>query len=211
MTLADLRREYAGRPLGRKDLHPNPLRQFQQWFEEALKAKIVDANAMTLATVSPEGIPSARTMLLKDAGTAGFTFYTNYDSRKGHDLSQNPQAAIVFYWPEISRQVRITGNVTKVSRKRSETYFHSRPRGSQLAALASRQSRPLSNRQELEDRISKLAARHREEPVPLPESWGGYRLKPHEYEFWQGRENRLHDRFRYRHENNSWVIERLQP
>ncbi len=211
MSIAELRRDYAGRPLRREDLDADPVKQFQHWFREALETDVPDANAMALATVSPDGVPSVRTVLLKEIDQRGAVFYTNYGSAKGRDLAANPQASIVFYWTPLSRQVGITGVTEKVSREESEAYFHSRPRGSQLAALASHQSAPLASRQELEDELRQLEARYQGREVPLPHGWGGYRLKPDRFEFWQGRENRLHDRFEYRLREGVWSIRRLSP
>lgn len=211
MSLADLRREYAGRPLSRKDLHPDPLKQFQLWFQEALDTEVPDANAMTLATVSSHGLPSARIMLLKAAEARGLVFYTNYASRKSRELANNPSAAMVFYWPQISRQVRVTGTTERLSAQESEEYFHTRPRDSQLAALASHQSSPLGSRRELEEKMAELSRRYEGKGVPLPETWGGYCLSPATYEFWQGRPSRLHDRFLYRLEAGEWKIQRLNP
>ncbi len=212
MTLAELRREYAGRPLSRENLNPDPVAQFQTWFQEALKAEVPDANAMTLATVSAAGIPSGRIVLLKEIDSQGLTFYTNYASQKGRELAGNPWATGVFYWVDLSRQVRITGPTEKVSPAESEAYFKTRPRESQLAAWASRQSNPLESRSLLEQRYAGLAARFEGQEVPLPRDWGGYRLIPHAFEFWQGRPSRLHDRFLYeRQRDESWNLQRLNP
>ena len=190
----------------------DPILQFQHWLERAEAAGIPEPNAMTLATTSSEQHPSARMVLLKEANQDGFVFYTNYGSQKARELSANPRAALVFFWPALSRQVRITGRVAKTSRAESESYFHTRPRGSQLAAWASWQSSAIPDRAFLEARVRKLEEKYRGVDVPLPPNWGGYRLRPESIEFWQGRPNRLHDRLRYsRQPKGNWKIERLAP
>jgi len=211
-TLADLRREYASRALSEADADPNPLSQFATWFDEALKSQLLDASAMTLATATASGEPSARTVLLKGADDRGFVFYTNYGSRKGRDLAQNPRACLLFFWAELERQIRITGAVEKTTREESEKYFHSRPIESQIGAAVSRQSQPIPDRSLLEARYEELAVKHRDASVPLPESWGGYRVMPDAIEFWQGRRSRLHDRLLYtKHADGSWTRTRLEP
>lgn len=211
-TLADLRREYATRALTEQDTDANPIRQFSLWFDEALKSQLLDANAMTLATATASGEPSARIVLLKDADEHGFVFYTNYDSKKGRDLAENPRACLLFYWSALERQVRITGSVSKTSREESERYFHSRPLESQIGALVSRQSQPVRDRAELETRYAEVAAAHKAPTVPLPDNWGGYRLAPETMEFWQGRKSRLHDRLLYtKQADGSWTRTRLEP
>jgi pyridoxamine 5'-phosphate oxidase len=192
------------RPLRRSDLDDDPLRQFEKWHSEA------GSDAVALATATPEGAPSARMVLLKNADERGFTFHTNYESRKGRELEANPRAALLFYWHELGRQVRAEGSVERVGREESDSYFRTRPRGAQLAALTSAQSEPVESRDALESRFAELERQHPDE-VPLPDTWGGYRLVPETYEFWQHRENRLHDRFRYRREGDDWTIERLSP
>ena len=211
-SLTDLRRDYASRALDEADAHADPIRQFTRWFEEALESQLLDANAMTLATASAAGEPSARTVLLKGADENGFVFYTNYDSAKGRDLAENPRAALLIFWGELERQVRINGSVTKTSAGESEQYFHSRPIESQISAAASNQSHPVSHRSELEQRYAELEARYQGAVVPLPSNWGGYRVRPDSIEFWQGRKSRLHDRLLYtRQADGSWARTRLAP
>jgi pyridoxamine 5'-phosphate oxidase len=214
MALADLRKEYNLDSLRRRDLAPDPIVQFQKWFDQASAgcSRPSDANAATLATADKSGCPSARIVLLKGIDPRGFVFFTNYRSRKGRELAENPRAALVFYWAELERQVCVAGQVGKVSREESETYFRSRPKGSRLAALASNQSDVVENRDVLERRWQELQARYPGEDVPLPPHWGGYVLSPERLEFWQGRPSRLHDRFGYfREANGGWKLERLAP
>ena len=211
-TLADLRRDYASRALDENDAQPDPIQQFTTWFDEALKSQLLDVNAMTLATSSARGEPSARTVLLKGADESGFVFYTNYDSAKGRDLAENPRASLLFFWGELERQVRISGSVTKTTQAESDAYFHSRPIESQISAAISDQSRPVADRSELEQRYAEFAAKHKDSLVPLPASWGGYRVRPDAIEFWQGRKSRLHDRLLYtRQADGSWTRSRLAP
>jgi pyridoxamine 5'-phosphate oxidase len=210
-TIAVLRQAHADIALEASDLDPDPMKQFEQWLEQALAAGLVLPNTMALATATPDGRPSARMLLLKGLDERGFTFYTNYGSQKGTELAANPHAALVFYWAELERQVRVTGRAERVSRAESEAYFRTRPFGSRLGAWASPQSEVISGRAVLEDRVRELSLEHLGENVPLPPFWGGFRLYPDEVEFWQGRENRLHDRFRYRRQGNGWIVERLAP
>jgi pyridoxamine 5'-phosphate oxidase len=211
MEISDLRREYELAGLAEGDLAADPMVAFRAWFAEALAADPRDANAMTLATVDREGRPSARIVLLKGIDD-GFVFFTNYESRKGRDLAENPHAALVFFWPLLDRQVRVEGRVERTSREESAAYFDSRPLGARVGAWASRQSRVLSGREELEREVAEAAARFADGTVPLPDYWGGYRLLPAAVELWQGRPSRLHDRFRYeRSPAGGWRIERLSP
>jgi pyridoxamine 5'-phosphate oxidase len=210
--LSGLRHEYDAHGLRRADLHSDPIEQFNAWFAAALAAEMRDPNAMSLATASPEGKPSVRIVLLKGVDHRGFSFFTNYDSEKGRHLDANPFAALAFYWSKLERQVRITGPVERTSREDSAAYFHSRPVGSRLGAWVSRQSEVVDARQVLDARMEAMRERFHNSEITLPPHWGGYRLKPETLEFWQGRPNRLHDRFRYsRRDDNSWQIDRLAP
>ena len=212
MSLADLRKDYSLAGLKEQDLAKDPFRQFDKWFQEASAAKIPEPNAMTLATATREGRPSARTVLLKGVDGRGFVFYTNYESRKGRELEANPRAALVFPWVAIERQVLVEGVLTKVSREESEAYFHSRPHPSQLSAWVSQQSSVVSGRATLEDGLKAVEKKFAGQVVPLPPHWGGFRLNPTSVEFWQGRRSRLHDRLRYRREaDGGWTVERLAP
>ena len=234
MSIADIRREYNLTGLRRQDLEPDAIVQFQKWFQQASgsrggrlrkflislyksillipKTESLDLNAMTLATADRNGKPSARIVLLKGLDQRGFIFYTNYNSRKGRELAENPEAALVFYWPEQERQVCVAGTVSKVEPTESEAYFKIRPRGSRIASWASDQSAVVLNRAELEQKWNQFEKQFPDQEIPCPTNWGGYVLSPSRIEFWQGRPNRLHDRFRYtRLPDKSWLIERLSP
>jgi len=198
------------RPLLERDVDPDPLRQFEAWFEDAGSA-VRAPEAMAVATAVASGVPCVRMVLLKGFDGRGFVFFTGYDSRKGQELTANPRAAILFYWDPLGRQVRIEGPIERTSHDENEPYFHSRPRASQIAALASLQSQPLVSRDALDARVAELTAELEGRDVPLPPAWGGFRLTPESYEFWQHREDRLHDRLCYRRSPEGWVLERLSP
>lgn len=198
------------RPLDEADLDRNPFRQFEKWFAEASDA-VRAPEAMAIATSAPDGAPSVRMVLMKEFDEDGFVFYTGYESRKGADLAANPRAALLFYWDPLGRQVRVEGPVTKVPAEQSERYFHSRPRGAQLAALVSHQSAVIGSRGDLEAGYAELEHDLQGRAVPLPPDWGGFRLAAETFEFWQHRENRLHDRLRYRRDGERWTVERLSP
>ena len=212
VSIADLRRNYTLNGLTESDMQADPVSQFRIWFDQALAAKLIEPNAMTLATADPDGMPSARIVLLKGFDECGFVFFTNYLSAKGRQLAENPRAALVFYWPELERQVRIVGQVSKTSREESESYFKSRPRESQIGAHVSRQGQTIAGREELEARLEELEAAFAGKEIPTPGSWGGFRVTPANVEFWQGRPGRLHDRIRYIWQSDeSWKRERLCP
>ncbi|MEO8223491.1 MAG: pyridoxamine 5'-phosphate oxidase [Gammaproteobacteria bacterium] len=208
---SNLRREYRTRPLLREDLAADPLVQFQQWFTEALDANVLDPNAMSVATVGADGQPSLRTVLLKHFDSSGFVFYTNLESRKARELGGNAHVALLLYWGEVSRQVRVTGTASRVSTADTLRYFLSRPRDSQVGAWVSEQSRVIEGRQLLESKFAELKARFAAGDVPLPAFWGGFRVAISTVEFWQARENRLHDRFLYSRAGDGWTIDRLAP
>jgi pyridoxamine 5'-phosphate oxidase len=209
--VADLRRDYTREALVEAKAHSDPFVQFQHWFDAAVQAELPEPNAMTLATVDPQGHPSARIVLLKDFDDRGFVLFTNYNSHKGQELSQNPQAALVFLWAELERQVRIQGSVEKISPEESDGYFYSRPHNSRLGAWASNQSEVIPNREVLDRQLEALKIEYEGKEVPRPPHWGGFRIKPHTIEFWQGRTSRLHDRLRYRLLDGVWTIDRLSP
>ncbi len=209
-SLAGLRRTYEGEPLLEAAVAADPIAQFTVWFQDALDAGLPEPNAMVLATASAGGRPSARTVLLKGYDERGFVFYTNYESRKGRDLAENPRASLLFPWHPLRRQVRVEGSVTKLGHEESAAYFNARPYGSRIGAWASRQSAVVRSREELDERYEELAARWPEEP-PVPDFWGGFRVTPVEMEFWQGQLDRMHDRLRYRRTRPGWELERLAP
>ncbi|MEH2327713.1 pyridoxamine 5'-phosphate oxidase [Nostoc sp.] len=210
--VADLRKDYTLEGLSELEIDLNPFIQFKKWFDQALAAQLPEPNAMTIATATPDGKPSARMVLLKNFDERGFTFFTNYNSHKGQELAENPQAALVFWWAELERQVRISGYVEKVSETESDQYFHSRPANSRLGAWVSNQSEVIESREVLERRLQEFQSKYENQEIFRPPHWGGLRVIPTEIEFWQGRPSRLHDRLLYtRLDNSSWKIERLSP
>lgn len=211
LNLADLRRDYTKNGLLEADVDADPFRQFAVWFEQATRAGIVEPNAMSHATVSPEGQPSIRIVLLKGVDDQGFIFFTNYESRKGRDMITNPKSALLFFWSALERQVRIEGIIEKIDHNQSKAYFDSRPEGSRIGAWSSHQSEVVNSRDALEKRYEENRAKFAGTEIPMPDYWGGYRLIPSMIEFWQGRGSRMHDRIRYRHLGDSWVIDRLSP
>jgi len=211
MSISSIRKDYQLQSLSESDVKQDPIGQFGKWWEEAIASSIDEVNAMTLSTVTAEGKPSARIVLLKGFDERGFVFFTNYESNKGVQLTANPFASLVFFWKELERQVRIEGISEKVNERESDDYFHSRPIGSQLGACASPQSRVIESRRVIENNLEKLQDQYREMEIPRPAHWGGYRVVPQAIEFWQGRSSRLHDRIKYTKENQSWKIVRLAP
>lgn len=210
-SIADIRKEYMRESLSEGDVEMDPTLQFTRWWKEALASDISEVNAMTLATCNAAGIPSARTVLLKDYDKKGFVFYTNYQSRKAKDIEENPYATLLFFWKELERQVRIEGRIAKVDEAESEEYFHSRPEGSRIGAWASPQSTVVKNRDEIEENVRHYTEKFNSAAIPRPPHWGGYRVSPVHIEFWQGRPSRLHDRILYTLENGEWMIRRLAP
>jgi pyridoxamine 5'-phosphate oxidase len=211
MSIADLRKDYSRTTLTEAEVDPDPTVQFTTWFRQAMEAGIPEANAMSVATVGADGRPSSRILLIKDFNQNGFTWFTNYRSRKGQDLEAHPYAALLFHWVELERQVRIEGRVEKLAPEQNDAYFHSRPLNSRLGALASDQSETIASREMLEQRFAQAEASHGDQPL-RPPHWGGYRLIPDRIEFWQGRPSRLHDRIVYtRQQDDAWQRERLQP
>lgn len=211
-SIADIRKDYQLQSLSEQDVHPHPIQQFSQWWNEAIQSQITEVNAMTLATASCDGVPAARIVLLKGFDERGFVFFTNYNSFKGQQLAENPRACLVFFWKELERQVRITGITEKTSAAESDAYFSSRPESSRLGAWASPQSQVIASREWLEVREAQLHTAFEGKAIERPPHWGGYRVKPISIEFWQGRLSRLHDRIQYTlQETGNWQIERLAP
>jgi pyridoxamine 5'-phosphate oxidase len=210
MDVAHLRLDYARESLTERDVDPDPILQFEKWFEEALHAGLIEPNAMTLATSTRDGHPSARVVLLKGADANGFVFFTDYRSRKGAELDANPHVSLCFWWDALQRQVRISGTAVRVSREETAAYFHTRPHGSRVGAWASQQSAMLASREMLEKEVERLERAYPDD-VPLPPHWGGYRVTPASLEFWQGRPSRLHDRIVYTRDGSAWKIGRLSP
>jgi len=210
-TIADLRREYARASLDERGVAADPIVQFRRWLDEAVAAAVLEPTGMTLATAGADGAPSARVVLLKGLDERGFAFYTDYRSRKGQELTENPRAGLCFWWSELERQVRVTGAVERVSREESEAYYASRPLGSRLGAWASHQSHVIPGREWLEAQLAQVESRFGGGEPPLPPHWGGFRVRPERIEFWQGRPSRLHDRIRYTMEGGVWKVERLAP
>lgn len=209
--ISAIRQDYTLKSLAEDDVDQNPVHQFEIWFDEAIKSEVKEPNAMSLGTVSEDGKPSIRIVLLKGVENGKFSFFTNYNSQKGGDIAGNPHVSLMFFWPELERQVRIDGIASKLSEEASTAYFHSRPAGSQIGALASPQSQVISGRKELEDREKELTVKYEGKIIPKPAHWGGYQVEASYFEFWQGRSSRLHDRIRYVKNGDDWQIERLAP
>jgi pyridoxamine 5'-phosphate oxidase len=211
VSIAELRKEYRLAALSEQDVDADPIVQFQRWFHEAQQASVIEPNAMTLATCTPDAYPSARMVLLKGVDVRGFVFFTDYRSRKGAELTDNPHAALCFWWQELERQVRVVGAVQRITRDESAEYFTSRPHGARVGAWVSHQSSVLPDRAALDARVDAMMERFQSQEVPLPDHWGGFRILPEEMEFWQGRESRLHDRIAYVRERGRWTRRRLSP
>lgn len=211
MDIRDVRSEYSKSELRKEHVNKNPIEQFKDWFNHAIEMDVSEVNAMTIATALPNGLPSARIVLLKEVDDKGFVFFTNYEGRKGKELAQNPRAALLFYWKELEQQIRIEGKVKKISNKESDAYFDLRPLESKMSAIVSRQSSVVQHREHLEERWVKYLKDNYEKKIKRPEYWGGYRVIPEKIEFWQRRKNRLHDRILYTKNKSGWNIERLEP
>ena len=212
MDLSAIRRDYEAGALHRRDLDPDPIKQFERWLSDAIAAQQVEPTAMTLATATRDGRPSARVVLLKHVDAAGFVFFTNYQSQKGREIDANPRVELCFFWDKLERTVRVHGGATRTTREESEAYFRQRPKRSQIGAVASNQSEAVAHREVLEKRFAELETRHEATDVPTPPHWGGFRVMPETIEFWQGRRSRLHDRLRYRRDaDGTWIIERVAP
>lgn len=210
-SIADIRKEYQMKSLFEKDVDTDPFRQFNKWWDDAIASELDEVNAMTLATASAKGIPSARIVLLKSVSEDGFVFFTNYNSNKGNDIDENPNACLVFFWKELERQIRISGTVKKISAGASDEYFNSRPEGSRIGAWASPQSKVITSREVVEENTAKYQQQFADGDITRPPHWGGYIVIPGVIEFWQGRPNRLHDRIQYSLKEGNWIIERLAP
>lgn len=209
--LHNIRTDYIKSALNEDQVDQDPVKQFIIWFNEALHAEVMEPNAMTMATATTDGQPNARTVLLKHIDDRGFVFFTNYDSQKGKEIAENKKVSLLFFWPELERQVRVQGTAEKISFEESETYFHSRPRGSQLGSLASHQSARIENREVIEKKLTELEEKYKDSEIPLADFWGGYCVKPLQLEFWQGGSNRLHDRIVYKYDTHKWEIFRISP
>lgn len=209
--ISDIRSDYLMSDLNKSDLESSPISQFKSWFSKALESNIFEPNAMVLSTADISGKVNARVVLLKDITPEGFVFFTNYNSSKGSDLRENPQGSLTFFWPQLEQQIRVNGNIEMTTRVYSKAYFDSRPRESQIAAIASNQSEKLKSREELSNEFIRLEKEFMGSPISIPNHWGGYVVKPTEIEFWQGRKSRMHDRFTYSLIDNEWIIERLSP
>lgn len=210
-NISEIRTDYTKNSIDVKDLDSNPIGQFKKWFENAQELGVLEVNAMVLSTASKDGVPSGRVLLLKGIVDGGFVFFSNYNSAKGKDLEENPTACMTFFWSELEQQIRVSGAISKLNSKSSTEYFHSRPRKSQISALASAQSEKIMNRSCLEEKVKEIESKYEEKQIPKPKDWGGYILHPNKLEFWQGRSSRLHDRFEYEMIDGCWNIARLSP